>query len=250
MHATSPKHFHSRYFGGEREPKKVTDKMLLGSLVHCLFLTPDIFDQDFFVMGNYDGRTKEGKAYREEALLACGTRQLVTKDLVDQAQLIVEALKLKFYPWMSSYLAELSFFWQCPFSQLWMRGRADAVMGDTLIELKTTDNAEPQHFSKHIFNMNYDLSLYHYVEGLRQCGLEIKKCVFIVVETASPYVCEKYIAGDGFLATGHDKWLDAVTKLETGLADLHWPSYADPLVVDELVLSPPAWAMKGKIDET
>lgn len=247
MYATSPAHFYAKYFSGQAPEKKVTDKMLLGSLVHCLFLTPQAFKEDFYVVPDLDRRTKVGKEAYEKAMIEAGSRQIVSNDMVDKAGAIVEAMRKKFYPWMSSYQAEVSGFWRCPFSQLWMRFRADALMQDTLIEVKTTDSAKPSDFERHCFNMNYDLSAAHYVEGLRQLGHEIKQVVFLVVETEPPYVCERFLFGESFMQVGHDKWLDSVTKLERGLKENSWPSYL-PVDMEMATLMPPNWAIKRSDD--
>lgn len=244
MHKTSPAHYYAQYLTGAVPEKKTTDKMHLGSYVHEKFLTPG--ENTFFVMPEYDARTKEGKAIRDEALEVAGSRICISKDLGETGDAIVESLKKKFYPELESYHSEVSIFWRCPFSQLYFKARADGLMSDTLLELKTTESAHPETFSRHAYNMNYDLSLYHYMEGLKQCGREIKKAVFIVSETTAPYVCEKYTVGDGFLATGHEKWLKAVTQLEDGLKNQSWPSYV-PDTCDELVLNPPKWALSKEL---
>lgn len=241
MYSHSPKHFHDYHFG-TKLPKKPTDKMILGSVVHSMFLTPSLVEKEFFELPFYDGRTKIGKEIRDKALEACGDKVPVDVELWNNAEVIAGALKEKFYPWMKSYESELSFFWTCPYSGLPFRGRADAVMGDTLIELKTTDNCEPIHFSRHSYNLNYDLSVAHYLEGLRQNGREIKKVVFLVAETGKPFVCEKYVMADEFVAVGHEKWLSAVNKVEAGIKEGRWPGYHDDHSCDEMVLLPPPFA--------
>ena len=143
---------------------------------------------------------------------------------------------------MGNFESELSFFWECPYSQMNFRGRVDALMGTTLIELKTTSSAEPKSFSRHAYNLHYDLSLHHYIEGLRQCGREVKDVVFLVAETSAPYVCEKYIVGESFLQTGQEKWIDAIGKLERGHKENRWASYVDEWACDAYVLEAPAWA--------
>lgn len=244
----SPAHFYARMMGEQKE-KKQTEKMLLGSVVHSKFLTPTEFPHEYYVMPEHDARTKEGKKIREESLEAAGVRTVISSEVDEQSRAMVESLAMKFGGDWQRSRSELSLFWRCPFSQLYFKARLDMTEPRVLYELKTTEDAAPAAFSRHAYNMNYDLSIHHYMEGMRQCGLEVTKAVFIVSETTEPYVCEKYTVGDGFMETGHAKWLSAVQKLENGLKNHHWPSHVDPLLEIETVIQPPVWAMKKGFED-
>ena len=46
--------------------KEQTPAMVMGSAIHCMVLEPHLFDEDYAIAPQYDGRTKEGKAIKEE----------------------------------------------------------------------------------------------------------------------------------------------------------------------------------------
>lgn len=216
---------------------------VLGSLVHCFVGTPDEFGEEFYAVQKTDRRTKAGMAAYAEAMLECGTRQLVDSELVLKAKVIAKSVMSSdvVSKLMEQAQCELSYFWKCPFSSLNFRARCDGLSAGRLIELKTTSALGPKDFERQAFNLSYDLSAYHYIEGLRSSlGIEVTEFYFIVVETESPFAVQVYMANESFLASGHSKWLEVVTKLEKAKASNVWPSYAEENEV--LPLSAPRWA--------
>lgn len=256
LHSTSPAHFQNEYFEykttiddeRKRIPKKresnPTESMILGSLVHTMLLTPHDFQKEFFVMPDLNMRTNEGKARKQELLAANPGKLAVTDELLAQAQNMKaaierndEAMKL-----LSVGRKEAAFFWTCPFSNLNFKAKLDQASSQHWCEIKTTSEAAPDFFARHAFNMNYDLSLYHYREAVsRVMGCE-PPAFFIVVEQDAPYVTQVYKVGAGYWETGHQKWLEAVTKLATGIQKDEWPGYF-PATAGIPELNPPAWAI-------
>ena len=249
MYANSPAHFRAMYFDGLKEKSEPTNAMLLGSLVHCMTLTPDEFQNEFFIMPDLNFRTNEGKAAKQELLALNAGKSPVTDEQVTKAHRIRESV-------MSNKMAkmlleplhkEAAFFWTCPFSNLNFRAKIDACGSSHFIELKTTSAASPENFQRHAYNMNYDLSLIHYRQALTHVmGVE-PKCYFIVVETEAPYVCQVYEAGDSMLQTGHEKWLSAVTKLERSIVSKDWQGYFPDS--ETPVLESPSWAVNKLLKE-
>jgi hypothetical protein len=249
MYATSPRHFKAKYIDGERELTTPSREMLLGSCVHALYLTPDIFNDEFLVMPNVDGRTKDGKSAKFAALEILGGRALLTEDIKVDADMIVESLQAdaKCRHLMDGAYSELAFFWKCPYSGLLMKSKVDALTSGHLIELKTSKSVKPEVFERHAYNMNYDLSLAHYLQGVRiLLGDEYaREQYFICAETEAPFVTQAYKASDDFVSVGHEKWMCAVNRLDAGLSANVWPGYVDEILEEYPMLSAPKWAIKG-----
>lgn len=246
MASGSPKHFKAKYIDKIIPEKDATPKMLLGSIVHCKILTPKDFVEDFFVMPDCDLRTKEGKAVRDAAKDEAAGRTLVPSEMNEQADKMFYACSEVFDGLLKDTKREISLFWKCPFSGFSFKARCDALSSEFLFELKTTESASPEVFSRVAYNLNYDLSIYHYLTGLAQVGVACGKAKFLVLETAPPYVAQSYLVGESFMETGHKKWLDAVTKLERGLKENKWPGY---VAADECpILEAPKWAQVGVSD--
>lgn len=244
LHSKSPAHFSDKYIKLDAEPTKVTPAMIMGSLVHCLTLTPDEFDDEFFVMPDLNFRTKEGKAEKERLLAENVGKYAVTSEQIAQA----ERMRMSVYnnqkaaELLEPTKKEYAFFWTCPFSQLNFKAKVDGACATHFIELKTTIDASPETFKRHAYNMNYDLSVIHYRQALANVmGVE-PKCYFIVVESKPPHICQVYEVGESLLETGHEKWLGAVQMLERGIKETYWPAYSP--VDDVPVLEAPNWALK------
>lgn len=254
MYGSSPQHFKAKYFDKTSEPDGPTPAMILGSLVHCLVLTPNEFDKEFVVEPGFNKRTNEGKAGYQEFLAKHEGKLIITDEMLAKANGMrssVQANK-KAMELLEPGLKEMAFFWECPFSNLGMRAKLDQASSKHFVELKTTTSAGPEAFAKRCNDLHYDLSLFHYQTALKQTlDLDDVPAYFLVVENEPPYVTQVYRAGGSCWQTGHAKWLDAVTKLEDGIKMGNWPGYF-PAEMDFPELEMPPWAvnklMKGDQD--
>lgn len=240
----SPKHY--KYELDHPSDKK-SDGMILGSAFHARLLTPSVWEDEFFITKKMDLRTKEGKHQKALADIEAVRNKKICIDellasdafrMADEVWKHQAAAKL-----LSESQKEISFFWKCPYSSLLMRAKVDAMTASYMIEVKSASSANPTEFSRQAFNLNYDLSLVHYRNGINAIfNMEIP-AYFIVTENTSPYVTEVFEASPNWFETGHKKWLDAVDKMSRGLQANDWPSYGPK---DEIILlNPPIWAFKN-----
>lgn len=237
--SSSPYHF----IKGQDQPRKPpTIDMILGSMVHCLVLTPDEFENEFLVMEKVDRRTKVGQQAHADAVNKCGDRQLIDEVTSGIAEAMASELLRddNISNLLSGCSSEISYFWECPYSNLKFKARADAVSSSCLIELKTARSAKPADFERHAYNMNYDLSAYHYMEGARVHGQNIDTVYFITIENEWPYACQVFRADEDFLNSGHAKWLETINKLSEAKSSGVWPMYSPKNEI--LNLSVPRWA--------
>lgn len=255
MSATSPAHFYDKYYGaGKNEIKKQTESMILGSMVHSLILTPLEFYKEFFLMPELNLRSNEGKETKERLLKENPGKMAFTEEMLIEAQEMASAaMNHHSYKRLFDGLKkELSFFWTCPFSNLKFKAKLDAASSKHFVEVKTTASggANPDLWASHLFKMNYDLSLIHYREGVRQV-MDISLPAFFIVIERPEYpggnaVVQDYEVDSGCWDTGHQKWLDAVTKLSNGLQKKEWPGYY-PVSNESPKINPPAWAISKTI---
>lgn len=75
-----------------------------------------------------------------------------------------------------------------------LRGRPDAFCRELVIDLKTTQNASPEAFSKSIHTFGYHIQAFAYLYMLRQLGAIVStaRFAFIAVEKLPPYQVEVY----------------------------------------------------------
>lgn len=214
-------------------PSKPSAAMLLGTLVHSAVLEPDTMDQYAVIEG--DGRTKmvrDAKRAAEDA-----GKTVVTRDQMDIAEALQE--RAHGHPVASEYLsagsAEVSIYAQ--HSGLLLRSREDWMGEDTILDLKTTQDAG-QEFSRSAWKFGYHIQAYHYrLVRYLATGKEAR-FVFLCLETSPPYGVAMYEPDQAFLDAGKRDWLRGVSTYRTCMESGEWPDYPQEI----MSLSLPAWA--------
>ncbi len=74
------------------------------------------------------------------------------------------------------------------------KGRADLITMDNtvIVDLKTTEDASAEGFSKSFMSYGYWMQAAHYISICRQAGIPIEKFIFIAVEKSPPYCTALY----------------------------------------------------------
>jgi PDDEXK-like domain of unknown function (DUF3799) len=257
MHTTNPEQFFAHYYTKNEKGLVVrreheqnwTESKALGSLVHCLMLEPAVYDRDFFVMPNLNLRTNEGKAIKQEILAKNVGKIEISDEMLVHAngmrskiQANAKAMRL-----LEVGRKEASFYWTCKYSGLNFRSKLDQSSSKHFCELKTCRSASPEFFSKEIHDRNYDLSLYHYRESIRNVMDVEPPAHFIVVEPEPPYTCQVYDAGQAVFELGHHKWLSAVDRLTNALKTGIWSGYFPDEM--DIEINPPPWAVNKLLKE-
>lgn len=243
LYSHSPAHYYAKFIAKTMPEFEPTPQMIFGTACHSKILTPKLFDNEVYVCPKFDGRTKEGKELKAKIDIESAGKVLINEaqflDLVRIDQSVKDNQPAKFL--LDSFISEVSLFWRCPGSGMMMKARLDGLHPEHFIELKTAKDASPAGFTKAAFNLNYDLSAAHYLEGVKNVFGFKPPVYFIVVETEAPFVSQVYLASDEFLELGFAKWLEATETLSSSTAQGNWPGYAPVGIDGILVLSPPAW---------
>ena len=235
----SPAHFKARK-GNQLQ----TPAMLIGSAIHKLVLEPDDFGNEYTAVPECDRRTKEGKAIYAEFMEKSAGKSLLTAQQLADVSAVSDAVlnhslagKL-----LAGGQAETSYFWHDEKNSLLCKCRPDYLKGRYCIDLKTTQSARPEDFMKSAYNFRYHVQAYWYLKGLKACGVNAEKFIFIAVEKEPPYAVCVYVAGEDFLRLGEkeaEKDLETYRRcLETGC----WHGYDEEPAIHTLEL--PAWVRK------
>lgn len=221
--------------------------MILGSLVHSLLLTPGEFSNEFYILPDLDFRTKEGRERKQQLFSDNPGKIAVPEDLMSKGKDIIASCSEdeNIRNLLEDSVNEISFFWECPVTHLNFKAKIDGyVQGKYFIELKTTRTAEPSGFSSIINDRNYDLSLVHYMEGIKAfTGVDVPEVYFIAVETSAPFVTQVYRASDDMITLGREKWLNTIVRLKDAISRKKWDGYwYEENTIP--TISPPGWAIK------
>lgn len=237
----SPAHMKAAEDDGD-EPTKAKE---IGQALHVAVLEADEFDSRYAVFRG-EG-TRSGKEYKEFAknLIAQGE---ASKSILMAAEYeLVNGMRnaIMAYPkanlkkMFAMATRELSIYWTDEETGLKCRIRPDAfIPGVICTDLKKTQDARPEAFSRSCGNYGYDLQSAFYLEGLRRfCG-ENMPFLFLAVEEKRPHGVWGHEASPEFIESGLKKYRKALEIYAYCKKDDRWPCYESPYSI----ISLPRWA--------
>lgn len=245
----SPLHYWSKYLDPQREPQEPTPAMLLGTAIHSAVLEPDSFANDYIVFPKIDRRTKEGKAYYDELVAQAAGRTIIGAEDYQTCSAIQENVRR--HPAAQVLLSdgepELSVYWRdeqtgvlCKCRPDWMNYKAN-----TIIDVKSTDDASPSGFQKSIVKWGYHVQAAWYLDGLKAAtGHAPKAFIFAAFEKTRPYATAFYYADDDMIEMGRQLYRERLDVFAACLKSNSWPGYPQQLSP----ISLPGWVMKAAND--
>ena len=83
---------------------------------------------------------------------------------------------------------EVAIIWDCLRTGLTRKAKIDKVIGNTIVEVKTTNDISDHAWSRTIAAFGYHRQVAFYEDALwEQCGVSVDNVLFLVVETSPPY---------------------------------------------------------------
>jgi hypothetical protein len=233
----------AHYVHNRDNPMEDKPHFRLGSAIHCAILEPLRFKDEYVVSQVFDGRTKEGKAAKAEFEAAHQGKFIITDADMEAINGIAEnvayhddAMKL-----LKAGTSEVSYFWQDPETDIWMRGRADSESRFATLDIKSTDDASPKGFVKSCAKFSYDMQAAIYTDARSIVTGESKPFAFLAVEKKAPYSIGLYVASKEMLASGLVQYREALRRLveyranpdarlgyqpDGVIQEIEWPTWA------------------------
>lgn len=245
----SPLHYWAKYLDPQREPQEPTPAMLLGTAIHSAVLEPHSFANDYVVFPKIDRRTKEGKAYYDELVAQAAGRTIISAD--DYATCVSIQDNVRRHPAAQVLLndgePELSVYWRdeqtgvlCKCRPDWMNYKAN-----TIIDVKSTDDASPAGFQKSIVKWGYHVQAAWYLDGVKAAtGHAPKAFIFAAFEKTRPYATAFYYADEDMIELGRQLYRERLDVFAACLKNNSWPGYPQQLSP----ISLPGWVMKAAND--
>ena len=238
--ARSPAHLQTYL----EQPPEQTPAILFGRIVHQLLLEPEKPWSWAVRPPGLDGRSKEGKEWKA---------RVGNKPILDHEEwLNVEGVVASVRTHPTARLAlgngrsEVSVF--MPFTlgrSVLRRARIDFVNeGNALVDIKTTEDARPESFSRTLFNMRYHVQAAYYLDiwndSLPKGETPKESFVFIAVEKTPPFAVAVYDLARDAINAGRKEYIRLLQLYMDCEEQRHWPAY-DPDIQE---LNLPAWATR------
>lgn len=238
--SASPKHYWHHYLNPDRERDEPTPALVLGSAVHSIILEPDLFTGEYVANPGIDRRSNAGKAEYAAFIAENAGKTILTDDQMQTCLAIRDAVHT--HPVAAGLLrggaSEQSFFGIDSETGELIKCRTDYMVGDMIVDVKTTEDASPNGFGKSAANYRYPLQVAWY-HGVLDAAFDHHPpyWVFLAVEKSPPYAIGIYYpdAADvqrASVAARRD-FLRIVEHRRSG----QWPDYG----VEALPLALPTW---------
>ncbi len=220
-----------------------TPAMIFGQAVHVRLLEPHLYFNKVAVLPDADGRTKEGKAAKAMFLAAhAGKIAISAQDFEAIEQIAARiftndnAARL-----ISGGKAEHSLFWKDERTGVHCKARLDYARfdADTIIDVKTTENAGLVAFEKSIANFSYHRQAAYYTQGAAKIlGRPIPNFVFIAIEKEPPFEFGLYRLHDAAMERGQQDVELALDRIAECQKSGQWPGYGEE--IQNIAI--PSWA--------
>lgn len=235
---------HAKY---AKENATWSDALELGDATHLRILQPEKFHERYRLGGQCEASTLKGGRCKHGATIAVGSLQYCSThgDMLDDpsAPVLLTQTKWDRVNGMREMVrndsdaaillgeegpVELSIVWTDKSTGLLCKARLDKVSIATksITDLKTTQDAEPEAFSRSIGNYGYELQGAHYLCGAQANGLDVQQFGFVAVESDAPYCPACYELEPAAIALGFKQQQKLLTQYVKCWQNNHWPGYS------------------------
>lgn len=223
-----------------------------GIAVHAATFEPEEFEKRITIIDAADYRTQKARDLRDDARAngmipilydrgpgAVGP-SFVKIQAIRKALEESEAAPLLFGPEGRN---EISYTWELPVGDVVVpcKARADRIVPETIIDLKSAPTASPEGFQRSMVNYGHHARAAFYLDGwsrqdYAQRGEGKWSYVFVVVQKEPPYLTSVYRATERALEWGDKLNTRALKLYAEAITTHHWPAFA-PASLDL-----PVWA--------
>ena len=236
----------SPYLFRNRPRVEPTRAMLIGSAVHTATLEPELFNDHFAVAPSVDGRTKAGKEMLAQFSAECAGKTVLKEEDGELIWSIAKAVHA--HPVAKNILsdegqAEMSIFNTDEYTGELVKVRPDWMVEDCLVDLKTTEDASAEAFSRACWNFRYYVQAAFYLDVANsQYNGRFHNFVFIVVEKSPPFQVAVYYADATMIEVGRMAYQQNLALYSQCKQTDTWPGLGDERIQP---ISLPGWALKN-----
>lgn len=222
-----PAKYKARYITGELEAAE-SRAFDLGKAAHGLILEPQKFHAEF-VRQPDEIKVRRGKtwdAFKAEH----ADKVVITGSDWEACQRIRSSVERSHFgaKLLNGGKAEVSFFKHDEETGLVIKCRADYLLGDLLVDVKTAASAHPEEFARKAKALGY-----HIQDAIYRDVVGAPEFAFLAVEKEPPYVVTAPILFDeAARRLGYLQYRDALRSLAESIEFDHFPGYtSEPVIV-------------------
>jgi len=235
----------------KREP---TPALIFGNALHCSFLEPDRFKEEFVMLPNEcKGTTKVAKEAKAVFTEENKGKVVLSETEWESCKLITESLKRRKVRVKDSMFSlpdlvdgpiENSAFVKDADTDLVVKARPDAFREEHGIvwDLKTTTDASVRGFEKSIANFGYHVQAALILDVMRAIGTKVDSFGLIAVEKAWPFKVSTYIIDDAVIERGREIYRERLARFAEFTEYLKSNGSPDLDLIDLETIGLPAWA--------
>lgn len=177
-------------FNPHRQPDETSVEFDIGTAAHLAVLEPALFAERVALIQAENYRTKAAQEARDIAR-ADGVTPLLPHQH-NTVQRIKEALRAHKLAaaLLSGGMAEATYQWST--DGVPCKLRADYLVGEAIVDLKTAESAHPRAFAAAAFRLGYHQRAAWYLDGANANALPSTRYVFVVVEKDPPHLVACY----------------------------------------------------------
>jgi len=220
--AITPAHYKAMLDAPKQEP---TPAMIFGSILHATCLEPHrLAEMSVIKPDGMKFTTKDGKEWKESQ-----TKAIITAE--DAANIKGAADALRSHPIAAKFLAfkkEVSVFATHEETGMKVKGRLDllGMVGDSTVvaDIKTTEDASLDGFSRAITHFRYDLQAAFYMDMTGASNF-----VFIAVEKEPPYAVGVYDLDPDSIEVGRKTYARRLLAIKEAQQSGKWDAYPETI---------------------
>lgn len=229
INGASPRHYWAKYINPDREPREPTPAMVLGSAVHSIILEPDLFTQEYVPNPGIERRSSAGKAEWAQFVSESAGKVILSEEDYQKCLAIRDVVHT--HPVVSGLLtggkSEQSFYAVDSETGEIIKCRTDYMVGDLIVDVKTTEDASAEGFGKSAANYRYPHQVGWYWDVMDQAfGEHPPYWAFLSIEKSPPYAMALDYPNPDAVRRAQEVNRSDFLRIVEHKRSGHWPDYA------------------------
>ena len=228
--------------------KESTEDQQIGTAAHFKVLEPDLFDDRVIEGLAHDRKSKANKAAWAKFEEENAGKIILKPDNYKKANRW--AARVAEHPVAGGLrrmaeAVELSLIWM--FMGVYCKARIDMWVPElqAIVDIKTGRETNDKDFEKAACNYGYHRQGAFYLEGAKECGLDAKHFILIILEKPAPCWVKVRRMKDSMIWAGEDELKQPKKVMATCYKHNTWPGYSDDIEDMDL----PDWKIRQLVWE-